>query len=370
MTERALARRYIRESRETSTLEDGPASVGAVVDVLQGKLACGEDKLLSGRVWVQAMDPSAPSGITDGDVVVTGNRADAQRRAIELGAAAVVLSNHSEPSEEILTLAREHGTTIVVSPLDTYVSGRMITLAAPCRAFMERDPLTVTREDLVDEVSEQIKESHYGAAVVIDGDRRPIGLVTRSHLVSPRRRRVILVDHAEAAQSVLGIERAEIVEILDHHHIGSIETRIPVKATFDPVGSTSTLIIERFRQSGMEPSRPTAVMLLGAILSDTVILNSAHHDRARPLRGRVSGAGARARCVGARPADVRGHLRRLRGQRGGDHPPGRQALPRPKRPDQHRPDRGGRRSARGAQARAPPGSTGRRARARAYICTR
>jgi manganese-dependent inorganic pyrophosphatase len=159
----------------------------------------------------------------------------------------------------------------------------MITLAAPCRAFMERDPLTVTKEDLVDEVSEQIKESHYGAAVVVDGERRPIGLVTRSNLVSPRRRRVILVDHAEGAQSVLGIERAEIVEILDHHHIGSIETRIPVKATFDPVGSTATLVIERFRQSGMEPSRSTAMMLLGAILSDTVILNSAtatERDRA------------------------------------------------------------------------------------------
>ena len=85
---------------------------------------------------------------------------------------------------------------------------------------------------------------------------------------------MLLVDHAEQAQSVVGVEHAEIVEILDHHHIGSIETRVPVRATFDPVGSTSTLVIERFRQSGMEPSRPSATLLLGAILSDTVILNS------------------------------------------------------------------------------------------------
>jgi manganese-dependent inorganic pyrophosphatase len=274
VTERALAHRYIRESRDTSTLEEAPTRVGAVVDVLQGRLVAGKDTVLAGRVWVQAMDPTAPSGIADGDVVVTGNRADAQRRAIELGAALVVLSNDSEPSEEALALARERGTAVVISPLDTYVSGRMITLAAPCRAFMEQDPLTVTREDLVDDVSEQIKESHYGAAVVVDADRRPVGLVTRSNLVSPARRRVILVDHAEAGQSVAGVERAEIVEILDHHHIGSIETRIPVKATFDPVGSTSTLVIERFRQAGMEPSRATAALLLGAILSDTVILNS------------------------------------------------------------------------------------------------
>src|SRR5205807_3478387 len=159
----------------------------------------------------------------------------------------------------------------------------MISLAAPCSAFMERDPLTVTTEYLVADVSEQIKESHYGAAVAVDAQRRPVGLTTRSDLVSPPRRRVILVDHAEQAQSVPGVELAEIIEILDHHHIGSIETTLPVTATFDPVGSTATLVIERFRQNGMEPSRPTALMLLGGILSDTVILNSAtttERDRA------------------------------------------------------------------------------------------
>src|SRR5947209_16588515 len=139
---------------------------------------------------------------------------------------------------------------------------------------MESYPQTVTREDLLGDVSEQVKEIHYGAAVVVDSARIPVGLVTRTDLVGPAPRRVILVDHAEQGQSVHGVEQAEIVEILDHHHIGSIETRVPVTATFDPVGSTSTLVVERFRQNGMEPSRPTALMLLGAVLSDTVILNS------------------------------------------------------------------------------------------------
>jgi manganese-dependent inorganic pyrophosphatase len=150
----------------------------------------------------------------------------------------------------------------------------MITLAAPCRAFLEDDPLTVTTEYLVSDAAEQIKDVHYGGAVVVDAQRRPVGLITRSDLVAPPRRRVLLVDHAEQAQSVNGVEHAEIVEILDHHHIGSIETRVPVTATFDPVGSTATLVVERFRQNGMEPSRATATMLLGAVLSDTVILNS------------------------------------------------------------------------------------------------
>jgi manganese-dependent inorganic pyrophosphatase len=275
LTDRALARRYIRETRGTSTLEEAPTYVRAIVSVLDGRLIAGKDKQLSGRVWVQSMDAATDTGIADGDVVVVGNRPDAQMLAVDCGAALVVLSNDTEPAPEVLERARERGTTLVVSPLDSYVSGRMITLAAPCRALMEAEPLTVTADFLLDDIADQIKELYYGAAVAIDAENRPVGLITRSDLVAPPRRRVVLVDHAEQAQSVPGVGQAEILEILDHHHIGSIETRIPVTATFDPVGSTATLVVERFRHNGMEPSRATAVMLLGAVLSDTVILNSA-----------------------------------------------------------------------------------------------
>lgn len=273
MTERALARRYIRESREVSALV-APTAVSAVVGVLDGVFVAGEEKDIAGRVWAQSMDVASPTSMAPGDVVVVGDRADAQRLAIEHGVALLVASNGTTPSEEILALARERGTAVVSSPLDTYVSARMITLAAPCSALMDRDPLTVEPEDLLADISDQVKTVHYGGAIVVDGGRHPIGLVTRSDLVSPTPRRVLLVDHAEQAQSVPGVGEAEIVEILDHHHVGSIETTVPVTATFDPVGSTATLVIERFRQSGMEPNRPTATMLLGAILSDTVILNS------------------------------------------------------------------------------------------------
>jgi manganese-dependent inorganic pyrophosphatase len=274
MTERALARRYIRESREASSLVDAPATVGAVVDVLEGELVAGKEAELAGRVWAQSMDVTSPSRIAAGDVVVVGDRPEAQRLAIERGVALLVTSNGTVPADDTLALARERGTAVVSSPLDTYVSARMITLAAPCRALMDRRPLTVAPEDLLADVADEVKNVHYGAALAVDSARRPIGVVTRSDLVRPTPRRVLLVDHAEQAQSVPGVEEAEIVEILDHHHVGSIETTVPVRATFDPVGSTATLVIERFRQSGMEPSRPTAVMLLGAILSDTVILNS------------------------------------------------------------------------------------------------
>ena len=275
MTERALAHRYIRESRTTSTLVDAPTTVSKIVEVLDGELIQGSDRVIEGRVWVHSIDPEhSESKISEGDVVVVGNRNDAQRQALELGAALLVASNGMRPGPEILELAAKRDAAVVVSPLDSYVSSRMITLAAPCRALADTEPLTVDRDDLLSEIAEHIKDVHYRAAVAVDRSGKPVGLVTRSDLVSPRPRRVLLVDHAEQAQSVPGVEQAEIVEILDHHHIGSIETRVPVRATFDPVGSTATLVVERFRQNGMEPSRAAAGMLLAAVLSDTVLLNS------------------------------------------------------------------------------------------------
>jgi manganese-dependent inorganic pyrophosphatase len=274
MTERALARRYIRESRGASQL-DAPTAVGAIVGVLQGTLVTGDgDREIAGRVWVLAMDVSSPTSMEAGDVVVVGDRPDVQRRALERGAALLVTSNGTEPVDEVLELARAQKACVVSSSLDSYVTARMITLAAPCHALMDGNPLTVRVEDLVSDISGEVKDVHYRAAVAIDAAGRPVGLVTRSDLVAPQPRRVLLVDHAEQAQSVPGVQEAEIVEILDHHHIGSIETRVPVAATFDPVGSTATLVVERYRQAGMEPTASTAMMLLGAVLSDTVILNS------------------------------------------------------------------------------------------------
>jgi manganese-dependent inorganic pyrophosphatase len=274
MTERVLARRYIRESREASRL-DAPTTVAAIVSVMEGQLEVGEaERQVAGRIWVLAMDVRSPTQVEAGDIVVTGDRPDVQRRALERGAALLVTSNSVAADEGVLELARASDAAVATSRLDSYVTARMITLAAPCRALMDAEPLTVRRDDLLSDVAAQIADVDYRAAVAVNSSGCPVGLITRSDLVGPEPRRVLLVDHAEQAQSVPGVEEAEIVEILDHHHVGSIETRVPVAATFDPVGSTATLVVERYRQAGMEPIPSTATMLLGAVLSDTVILNS------------------------------------------------------------------------------------------------
>ncbi|HWE59139.1 MAG TPA: putative manganese-dependent inorganic diphosphatase [Solirubrobacteraceae bacterium] len=273
ITTRSLARRYVRESRSSSTLREA-TYLHAVVDVLDGELLVGEDRALTGRIWVHASSVEAETGIDESDIVVIGDRPRAQLHVLERELDLLVIANGGRPAGEVLEIARQKGTAVVISPLDTYVAARMITLAAPCRELMENDQIVASTDELISDVSEQIKDSHHGAAIVCDDGQHPIGLLTRSDLVSPMRRRVILVDHAEQAQSVPGIDQAEIVEILDHHHIGSIETKVPVAATFDPVGSTSTLVVERFRRSGIEPSHSTAMVLLSAVLSDTVVLGS------------------------------------------------------------------------------------------------
>jgi manganese-dependent inorganic pyrophosphatase len=276
VTERDLARMYIRESREASTFAESPVSVGGMIEVLEGELLVGrEDHESYGKLWVISRSvASMGQEIKPGDVVVVGDRPKGQRRAIELGVGILVASNGDRPDDEVLEMARERGTAVVLSPLDSYVTSRLIQLSVPCWEVMTENPLTVDPEDLITDITEQVMEVHYRSAIAVDEDNVPVGVVSRTDLLNPQPRRVLLVDHAEVAQSVKGVERAQVVEILDHHHIGDIETNTPIPATFDPVGSTATLIVERFKAAGLEPKESTAEMLLAAVLSDTVVLNS------------------------------------------------------------------------------------------------
>ena len=275
VTEKDLARMYIRESREASSFAGTPVSTRSMVEVLEGELLAGEDKEASGKLWVIAMSAhSMGQQIKPGDIVIIGDRPEGQRRAIELGAGVLVVSNGARPEDGVLRLAEEKGTTVVLSPLDSYVTSRMVQLSVPCWEVMSEDPLTVDLEALVTDITPQVMEVHYRAAVAVDDNKAPIGIVTRTDLINPVPRRVLLVDHAERGQSVPGVEEAQVVEILDHHHVGNIETRLPIPATFDPVGSTATLIVERYEANGIRPEETTAKMLLAAVLSDTVIFNS------------------------------------------------------------------------------------------------
>ena len=170
ITERNLARMYVRESRGASTFAESPVSVGAMVEVLEGELLVGEeDRESSGQLWVISMSvDSMGQSMEPGDIVVIGDRPKGQRRAIELGAGVLVVSNGVRPEDEVLELARERGTAVVLSPLDSYVTSRLIQLSVPCWEVMSENPLTVSPDDLVTEITEQVMEVHYRAAIAVD----------------------------------------------------------------------------------------------------------------------------------------------------------------------------------------------------------
>jgi manganese-dependent inorganic pyrophosphatase len=146
LTEERLARRYVRESREPSRLL-APTTIAALVESTTGELVAGDEAhRVTGRVWVLAMDvDSMLTKVGEGDVVVVGDREDVQLRAVEGGVGVVVLGNGVRPTEAVLAAARERGTNIICSPLDSYVAARLITLASPCRSLVDPEPLTVRR---------------------------------------------------------------------------------------------------------------------------------------------------------------------------------------------------------------------------------
>ena len=229
ITERNLARMYIRESRETSTFAESPVPVASMVEVLEGELLAGGDKKTTGKLWVISMGvDSMGQSMESGDVVVIGDRPEGQRRAIELGAGVLVISNGKCPDDEVLGMAKENGVSVVLSPLDSYVTSRMIQLAVPCLEVMSEDPLTVDPDTFITDITESVMEVHYRAAIAVDENKVPVGVVTRTDLLNPEPRKIALVDHAEIGQSVAGVEKAQVVEILDHHHLGDIETTTPI----------------------------------------------------------------------------------------------------------------------------------------------
>src|SRR5918997_2602488 len=209
ITERNLARMYVRESRGASTFAESPVSVGAMAEVLEGELLVGEeDRESSGQLWVISMSvDSMGQSMKPGDIVVIGDRQKGQRRALELGAGVLVVSNGVRPDDEVLKIAGEQGTAVVLSPLDSYVTSRLIQLSVPCWEVMSESPLTVRPDDLLTEITEQVMEVHYRAAIAVDEKKVPIGVVTRTDLLNPSPRRVLLVDHAETGQSVAGVEK-------------------------------------------------------------------------------------------------------------------------------------------------------------------
>ncbi len=235
-----------------------------------------ENLKLGGKIITAAMAPESTESILEaGDVVICGNREDTQRIVVEKGASLMIITGNHGASDEIVELAKKAGCSILSTPYDSFTSSRLITQSIPIGYVMSRDNIvSFDTDDFVEDIKDIMLETRYRSYPVVDKYNKVVGTISRYHLISQNRKKVILVDHNEKTQSVHGLEDAEVLEIIDHHRIADIQTGNPIYFRNEPVGSTSTIVASIFFENGIRPSKKVAGLLCAAIISDTLLFKS------------------------------------------------------------------------------------------------
>ena len=247
-----------------------------LLNVLEGKVIneAGENTdVVSGEVSIALPQSRENLMFNSRDsVVICGNQPEVIRRALEMNVNCLILCQ-AELSEELRSLAT--GTCVIATPNDAYRTVRLIFQSTPIGRICRTQGIVCFHlDDRVDDVREQMLKYRDSCYPILDENEQVVGVLTRYHLLRPRRKRVVLVDHNEAAQSVPGLEEAEIMEIIDHHRLADIQTANPIYVRNEPVGSTNTIIASMFQDRGLMPSQKMAGMMAAAILSDTVMFKS------------------------------------------------------------------------------------------------
>jgi manganese-dependent inorganic pyrophosphatase len=249
-----------------------------IMDALKAKLitACDNNFRLPGKVVIAAMmTDSVDPFIDKGDIVLVGNRIDTQVKAIEIGASCLIITCGEKIGAEVLELAKERECIIMETEYDTFTAARLINQSIPVGFIMTHKDMVCFRfNDYIDSIKDRMINTRYRSYPVMGEDSVIKGFVSRYHLISQRRKKIILLDHNEKSQTIDGIEQAEILEIIDHHRIGDIQTGYPIYFSNDAVGSTSTLIANLYSEKGIKPSKEIAGILCAAIISDTMHFKS------------------------------------------------------------------------------------------------
>lgn len=272
-----IAKSYM-EVYDSDVLSAAKTGYKNIVAALEGSVEVGDENECfdSGKVIIAAANPDMMENFIDrGDLVILGNRYEAQLCAIEMNAGCIVLCEGAKVSLTIKKLAAEKGCMIISTPFDTFTVARFINQSIPIRFFMKSEGLiTFHEDDFIDNIQEVMAKKRFRDFPILDKDDRYIGMISRRNLLGANRKRVILVDHNERSQAVAGIEEAQILEIIDHHRLGTIETISPVYFRNQPLGCTATIIYQMYKENSIVPDAQTAGLLCAAILSDTLIYRS------------------------------------------------------------------------------------------------
>lgn len=249
-----------------------------IIETINGSIVSGNEHsyFLKGKVLVAAANPDMMENyIEENDLVILGNRYESQLCAIEMNAGCIIVCEGAPVSRTIRKMAEERSCTIISSPHDTFTVARLIHQSMPIKYFMRSENLiTFQTESFVDDIHEIMAKKRHRDFPILDESGRYVGMISRRNLLNMGRKNIILVDHNERSQAVDGIESAEILEIIDHHRIGTLETVSPVYFRNQPLGCTATIMYKIYEENHLEIPPKIAGILCAAILSDTLMYRS------------------------------------------------------------------------------------------------
>ncbi len=249
-----------------------------IAETLEGEVFVGNAHgyFIRGKVVAATESPELMEEyIEDDDMVILGNRYEVQLCAIEMNASCLIVCSDAKVSKTIQKLAEDRGCVIITTPYDTYTVARLINQSMPVKYFMRRENLvTFEMEEYVDDVREIMSRERHRDFPVLDEEGKYMGMISRRNLLNMKRKQIILVDHNEKTQAVEGVDEAEILEIIDHHRLGSLETISPVFFRNQPLGCTSTIIYQMYQEHGVVIPKQIAGLLCSAIISDTLMFRS------------------------------------------------------------------------------------------------
>lgn len=263
---------------ETRILAISHTKYTNVLDAIDGTMIVGdsEEEITKGKILIGAANPDLLENyVEDGDMLLTGNRFENQLCGIEMNAGCIVVCTGAPISKTIQKLAKENNCKIISTPHDTLMVARLISQSAPVRYFMKKDHLiTFSREDFISDIRDTLAKIRHRDFPVLGRDGKYCGMLSRRSLLNMDNKKIILVDHNEKGQAVDGIDEAEVLEIIDHHRLGSMETALPVFFRNQPVGCTGTIIYELYQENNVEVDKKIAGLLCSAIISDTLMFRS------------------------------------------------------------------------------------------------
>ena len=259
-------------------LDKSNTTIENIIDTLSAKeLYIDENnQRFPGKIAVAAMKTDSLRKLVDaGDVAIVGNRPEIQKELIDIKVSLMIVTGSHEVDTEVIESAKKAGVNVISTPHDSFTTSRLIIQSIPVSYVMAKENLVSFSEDeLVEDIKDTMIETRFRSYPVTDKDGKVLGTISRYHLISNFKKKVIQVDHNERGQSVDGLDQAEVLEIIDHHRVADVLTNNPIYFRNEPLGSSSTIVAKCFFESGRTPSREAAGLLCGAIVSDTLLFRS------------------------------------------------------------------------------------------------